>query len=98
MATVVTSEIACKVINAKKESKEMIKEYVGEKILTVSAILLITIVPKYLYMLVAKYTFVELINSEMLINEIARILFLIISMLLTIEVGNVIKKMLVDEK
>lgn len=103
MATIVISDISCKVINIysdseKEKTRRKIKEYVSEKILTISAVLFITIIPKYLYMLVAKYSYVELINSEMLINEIARILFLIISMLLTSEITIILKKMLVEEK
>ena len=103
MATIVISDISCNVINTYKDSKKeetrkKIKEYVSEKILTISAVLFITITPKYLYMLVAKYSYVELINSEMLINEIARILFLIISMVLTTEITIILKKMLVEEK
>ena len=43
------------------------------------------------------YTYKEIINSEMLINEIARILFLIIAMVLTIEVAIYTKKIFVEE-
>lgn len=103
MATIVISDISCRVINTykdseKEETRKKIKKYVSEKILTISAVLFITIIPKYLYMLVAKYSYVELMNSEMLINEIARILFLIISMVLTTEITILLKKMLVEEK
>ena len=102
MATVVISDVASMVINTysdykKEESREKIKEYVSEKILTISLILFITIIPKYMYMLIAKYSVEELLNSEMLTNEITRIIFLIISMLLTTEVAIWIKKLFIKE-
>lgn len=98
MATIIASDIACKAINTyddnkKEETRGEIKEYVIAKLPTIIGILLITVIPKYLYMLVSKYTFTEIINSEMLTNEIARMLFLIISTLVTTEVAIYAKKM-----
>lgn len=103
MATIVVSDISCKVINtydekSDNEAKEEVKEYVASKIPTISGILLITLMPKYLYMLISKYTYTELINSEMLTNEIVRILFLIISMTVTTQVAVYVKKLFVENK
>ena len=103
MATIVISDVSCKVINTydkklEEEAKEEVKEYVASKIPTVSGILLITLMPKFLYMLISKYTYTELINSEMLTNEIVRILLLIIAMTVTTQVAVYVKKIFVEEK
>lgn len=102
IALITVSDIANKVINiydksAEKETRLHIKEYVSSKILTTSGILLITAIPNYLYVLISKYTFVEMINSEILTNEVVKILFLIISMLITTEVAILAKKFLVKQ-
>lgn len=103
MSTIVVSDISCKVLNdyqdsEKESTRATLKEYVSEKILATSGILFITIIPKYMYMIIAKYSFKEIINSEMLINEIARIIFIAIAMLITTEVSIIVKKLFVEEK
>lgn len=103
MATIVISDVACKTIKLysekeEQEAKEEVKEHLVSKIPTVAGILLITTMPKYLYMLICKYTIAEILNSEMLTNEIVRILFLIIAMAVTTQVGVIVRKIFVEER
>lgn len=98
MATIVISDVSCKTVKANEAEKEEVKEYIASKIPTVAGILLIAIMPKYLYLLISKYTIDELLNSEILTNEIVRILFLIIAMVVTMQVGVIVKKLFVEEK
>ena len=98
MATIVISDIACKTIKTNIDKQEEIKEYITNKIPTVSGILLVSAMPKYLYLSISKYTIDELLNSEILTNEIVRILFLIIAMTVTMQVGEIVKKLFVEEK
>lgn len=103
MSVIVVSDISCQTVNlyaneAEKNAKIKVKEYVASKLPLIFGILLIMIIPKYLYTLIAQYTFEELINSEMLTTDIVRILFLIISATLTTQVAAYAKKMFVDDE
>ena len=100
---IIVSDISCKTVNlyvneAEKNAKIKIKEYVADKIPLIFGIILITVIPKYLYALIAKYTFDELVNSEMLTTDIVTTLFLIISATLTTQIVAYAKKMFVEEK
>lgn len=104
MCVIVISDISCKTVNlyaeeVEKNAKVKIKDYVSEKIPQIFGILLVMVIPKYLYTLIAKYTFDEIVNSEMLTTDIVRILFLIIASTLTIQVATYAKKLfVVDER
>ena len=103
MNVIIVSDISCKTVNlyvneAEKNAKTKIKDYVAEKIPLIFGIILITVIPKYLYALIAKYTSDELINSEMLTTDIVTTLFLIISATLTTQIAAYAKKMFVEEK
>lgn len=103
MNVILVSDISCQTINlyekeTEKNAKVKIKEYVADKLPLIFGILLIMIIPKYLYAIIAHYTIEELQNSEMLTTDIIRILFLIISATLTTQVAAYAKKMFVEDE
>ncbi len=81
-----------------QETVNEVKEYVAENMLLISSILLVTMFPKYLLLLVNKYSFIEVINSEILITDFSRILFMFVTMTISIPVTCLICKFLSDEE
>ena len=74
----------------------MLKEYTANKIPAVIGILLVMIIPKYIYIFMSKYGFAEIINSEMLLTDIIRILFLTIAITITKEVSEIMRKIFIE--
>lgn len=97
LCVIVTSNISCMAINANGDKKQ-IKENIAEKLPLFTGILFVSIIPKYLYLLISKYTYNEIINSEMLLTDIYKMLFLIIAMVVTVQITEYAKKLFVDEK
>lgn len=97
LCVIVTSNISCMAINANGDKKQ-IKENIAEKLPLFIGILFVSIIPKYLYLLISKYTYNEIINSEMLLTDIYKMLFLIIAMVVTVQITEYAKKLFVDEK
>ena len=86
-----------KLHDSKFEIPEVIKSYIAEKSLFVSAILMILMVPKYLLLLCNKYSFVEIINSEMVIIEVSRMLFAVLAISLTAPISILLCKFASDD-
>lgn len=97
LCMIVTSNISCMAINANGD-KKAIKENIAEKLPLFIGILFVSIIPKYLYLLISKYTYDEIINSEMLLTDVYKIIFLIIAMVVTVQITEYAKKLFVDEK
>lgn len=97
LCVIVTSNISCMAINTNGDKKQ-IKENIAEKLPLFTGILFVSIIPKYLYLLISKYTYNEIINSEMLLTDIYKMLFLIIAMVVTVQITEYAKKLFVDEK
>ena len=97
LCMIVTSNISCMAINANGD-KKAIKENIAEKLPLFIGILFVSIIPKYLYLLISKYTYDEIINSEMLLTDVYKITFLIIAMVVTVQITEYAKKLFVDEK
>lgn len=97
LCMIVTSNISCMAINANGD-KKAIKENIAEKLPLFIGILFVSIIPKYLYSLISKYTYDEIINSEMLLTDVYKIIFLIIAMVVTVQITEYAKKLFVDEK
>lgn len=97
LCMIVTSNISCMAINANGD-KKAIKENIAEKLPLFIGILFVSIIPKYLYLLISKYTYDEIINSEMLLTDVYKIMFLIIAMGVTVQITEYAKKLFVDEK
>ncbi len=103
MSIIITSDISCKAITlylekSNQNAKNEIKDYVASKIPIIIGILLVMIIPKYLYVLITKYAVEEILNSEMLTTDIVRMMFLIIASTLTIQIAEYSKKLFVEEK
>lgn len=97
LCMIVTSNISCMAINTNGD-KKAIKENIAEKLPLFIGILFVSIIPKYLYLLISKYTYDEIINSEMLLTDVYKIMFLIIAMGVTVQITEYAKKLFVDEK
>ena len=97
LCMIVTSNISCMAISANGD-KKVIKENIAEKLPLFIGILFVSIIPKYLYLLISKYTYDEIINSEMLLTDVYKIMFLIIAMGVTVQITEYAKKLFVDEK
>ena len=97
LCMIVTSNISCMAISANGD-KKVIKENIAEKLPLFIGILFVSIIPKYLYLFISKYTYDEIINSEMLLTEVYKIIFLIIAMVVTVQITEYAKKLFVDEK
>lgn len=97
LCMIVTSNISCMAISANGD-KKAIKENIAEKLPLFIGILFVSIIPKYLYLLISKYTYDEIINSEMLLTDVYKIMFLIIAMVVTVQITEYAKKLFVDEK
>ena len=97
LCMIVTSNISCMAISANGD-KKVIKENIAEKLPLFIGILFVSIIPKYLYLLISKYTYDEIINSEMLLTDVYKIIFLIIAMVVTVQITEYAKKLFVDEK
>lgn len=101
MSAITTIDVACEEIkiyeeNGNKNAKKMLKEYTANKIPAVIGILLVMIIPKYIYIFMSKYGFAEIINSEMLLTDIIRILFLTIAITITKEVSEIMRKIFIE--
>lgn len=83
--------------NNNAEAKEELKKYLAEKILFVVGILLVTLVQKYMlvYMNVGRVE--QILNSEILTIEVARILFVVIAMALSTTITEMVSKFLDDK-
>lgn len=97
LCMIVTSNISCMAISANGD-KKVIKENIAEKLPLFIGILFVSIIPKYLYLFISKYTYDEIINSEMLLTDVYKIIFLIIAMVVTVQITEYAKKLFVDEK
>lgn len=97
LCMIVTSNISCMAISASGD-KKVVKENIAEKLPLFIGILFISIIPKYLYLFISKYTYDEIINSEMLLTDVYKITFLIIAMVVTVQITEYAKKLFVDEK
>lgn len=95
LCIIITSNISCASIKL-EGNKEKIKDDVAEKLPLFIGIIFISIIPKYLYLLISKYTFAEIINSEMLLTDIYKILFLIIAMAVSVQITEYAKKLFID--
>ena len=78
--------------------KKVVKANIAEKLPLFIGILFVSIIPKYLYLFISKYTYDEIINSEMLLTDVYKITFLIIAMVVTVQITEYAKKLFVDEK
>lgn len=101
MSIIVTIDIASEGMklydeNGNKNAKKLLKEYTANKMPTTIGILLVMMIPKYLYILMSKYNFTEIINSEMLLTDIIRILFLTLAIVITKEVLEIMRKIFVE--
>lgn len=97
LCMIVTSNISCMAISASGD-KKVVKANIAEKLPLFIGILFISIIPKYLYLFISKYTYDEIINSEMLLTDVYKITFLIIAMVVTVQITEYAKKLFVDEK
>lgn len=97
LCMIVTSNISCMAISANGD-KKVVKENIAEKLPLFIGILFVSIIPKYLYLFISKYTYDEIINSEMLLTDVYKITFLIIAMVVTVQITEYAKKLFVDEK
>lgn len=97
LCMIVTSNISCMAISANGD-KKVVKENIAEKLPLFIGILFVSIIPKYLYLFISKYTYDEIINSEMLLTDVYKITFLIIAMVVTMQITEYAKKLFVDEK
>ena len=97
LCMIVTSNISCMAISANGD-KKVVKANIAEKLPLFIGILFVSIIPKYLYLLISKYTYDEIINSEMLLTDVYKITFLIIAMVVTVQITEYAKKLFVDEK
>ena len=82
--------------NNNAESKEELKKYLAEKILFVVGILFVANIQKYMlvYMNVGRVE--QLLNSEILTIEFARIMFVVIAMALSTTITELVSKFLED--
>lgn len=97
LCMIVTSNISCMAICANGD-KKVVKANIAEKLPLFIGILFVSIIPKYLYLFISKYTYDEIINSEMLLTDVYKITFLIIAMVVTVQITEYAKKLFVDEK
>lgn len=97
LCMIVTSNISCMAINTNGD-KKAIKANIAEKLPLFIGILFVSMIPKYLYLLISKYTYDEIINSEMLLTDVYKVTFLIIAMVVTVQITEYAKKLFVDEK
>ena len=97
LCMIVTSNISCMAISANGD-KKVVKANIAEKLPLFIGILFVSIIPKYLYLFISKYTYDEIINSEMLLTDVYKITFLIIAMVVTVQITEYAKKLFVDEK
>ena len=97
LCMIVTSNISCMAISANGD-KKAIRENIAEKLPLFIGILFVSMIPKYLYLFISKYTYDEIINSEMLLTDVYKITFLIIAMVVTVQITEYAKKLFVDEK
>ena len=97
LCMIVTSNISCMAISANGD-KKAIRENIAEKLPLFIGILFVSMIPKYLYLLISKYTYDEIINSEMLLTDVYKVTFLIIAMVVTVQITEYAKKLFVDEK
>lgn len=75
-----------------KDTVEMMKEYLADKVVLFAGILLVLVIPKYMLLLANKCSLAELVNSEILITDISRILFGIIALSLAVPVTAILGK------
>lgn len=97
LCMIVTSNISCMAISANGD-KKVVKANIAEKLPLFIGILFVSMIPKYLYLLISKYTYDEIINSEMLLTDVYKVTFLIIAMVVTVQITEYAKKLFVDEK
>lgn len=83
--------------NNNAEAREELKKYLAEKILFVVGIMLVMTVQKYMlvYMNVGRVE--QLLNSEILTIEVARIMFVVIAMALSTTITEMVSKFLDDK-
>ena len=97
LCMIVTSNISCMAISANGD-KKAIRENIAAKLPLFIGILFVSMIPKYLYLLISKYTYDEIINSEMLLTDVYKVTLLIIAMVVTVQITEYAKKLFVDEK
>lgn len=81
---------------ALKETAEEMKEPVATKMMFAFMILIVLILPKCLILLTNKYSFAEIINSEILISEGSRVLFTIMAIALSSPIAALLCKFIGD--
>lgn len=79
------------------EAKEDLKKYLAEKMLLVVGILLVMSVQKYMLVYMNVGRFEQILNSEMLTIEMARIMFVVIAMALSTTITEMVSKFLDDK-
>ena len=84
-------------LEEKSNDDEDMKKYLSEKIILVVGILLVAMLQKYFVVYMNAARFEQLFNSEMLIIEVSRILFVVLGMSLAPTVTEIVTKTL-DEK
>lgn len=95
LCAIVTSNLSCVAIIANGD-KDKLRDDIVDKIPLFICVLFVSIIPKYLYLLMSKYVGAELINSEMLLGELYKSLFLIIAMAVTVQITEYSKKLFID--
>ena len=73
------------------------KEYLADKITLIAGILIVLIIPKYILLVVNKCALVEIVNSEIMITDLSRILFTIIALSIVVPVTTLLGKFVDDE-
>ena len=99
--------IACKTVETytkKEKNNNIIKETISgmqenlaESLVLAISLLLVNFMPKIMLFIVKKSSFNEYINSEILITEIFRILFLVIGMAITVPVTAALARVMDEE-
>ena len=80
-----------------KDKNEEMRKYLAEKIVLVVGILLIAMLQKYFVVYMNAGRVEQLINSEMLVIEVSRMLFVVLGMSITPTITQMVTKILEDK-
>lgn len=83
--------------NAVEKVSNILKENVGEKLFMVASVLFVTLIPKYMYLYVKKYSLNEIVNSELLLADVLRILYAVIAMTIATPITVSLGKIVIDD-
>lgn len=99
--------VACKTVEmykSKEKNNEIVKNVtlgmrapLAESLVLVVSVLLVTLIPKLMLFMVNKSSMLEIMNSEVLITEIARISFILIGMAVTVPVTAMLTRLMDEE-